>query len=166
MAELNSENVNSCKCGVPERAVADSHIPIVFDKTTNEYQLTYAVEEANGSGSMTFYYCPFCGGRLPKSIRGTLFATVTASETSRLSNLTRHINSIKEAIKAFGEPDFDSPCGRGVGSAPSETKPTKFEVFRTITYCNLSDTCDVEFIDYGPYGIGKNFTGKYIGDDK
>ena len=165
MAKEDSEKVNSCKCGMPESAVADSHIPIIFDKTTNEFQLTYAVDGVNGSGSMVLYYCPFCGGRLPKSIRDTLFATVTASETSRLSRLTRHINSIKEAIKEFGEPDFDSPCGLGVGSAPSGTKPTKFEVFRTITYYNLSDTCDVEFIDYGPDGIGKNFTGKYIGDD-
>ena len=165
MAEADSEKVNSCKCGVPEHAVADPHIPIVFDKATNEYHLTYVCEGINRSGSMIFYYCPFCGGRLPISIRDTLFATVTSSETSRLSTLTRHIASIEDAINNFGAPDFDSPCGRGEGSKPNDTKPTKFEVFRAITYYKLSDTVDVEFVDYGPDGIRKNFTGKFIGDN-
>lgn len=157
MTIWNPENDVACECNVVPDAAAEPDVPIVFDETTGEYHL---ITRPDGSGHMVLYYCFFCGGRLPESRRGELFAHITNAELTRLKSLTREITSIDEVLRLFGEPDEDSPQGLTVGTPGTEGEPTEVRTYRSLIYHGLSNTADVHVTDYRERGIGFSFTGK------
>jgi predicted nucleic acid binding AN1-type Zn finger protein len=68
-----------CDCGVLERMADDPAFSIEFDPALNEYHIT-----CQSGGYSVIYYCPFCGGRTPKSKRTRLLHRMTAGEKQRL----------------------------------------------------------------------------------
>jgi hypothetical protein len=131
----------ACICNYLDNAADDPENPIVFDQRTGEYQFTYQEPECEGRSSLVIYHCPFCGGAAPESKRDLLFAVISRVEEDRLAEILVPIHSIKEAIDAFGKPDFDGfvSCAKRERDG---TPPTR-ERHRQIRYVNLSEVADV-----------------------
>jgi hypothetical protein len=136
-------------------------VPIVFDQQMNEYHIQNVGKNA---GHSIIYHCPACGGAAPPSKRGSLFATITRDESSRLVALATGFKTVKQAVAKFGVPDDDMPDGIGMGSKPTDGEAPTFTSYRTLTYKGLSETADVVLIDYGPeHGLRVTLRGKYLG---
>jgi len=91
--------LNKCKCGMPERWVADPKYPVEFDKLTNEYHL--ACED----GIAVMRYCFWCGGRLPESKRGDLFSTPGKEEEQEIQRLLSTAKTVDAVLQVLGKPD-------------------------------------------------------------
>jgi hypothetical protein len=135
-------------------------VPIVFDERMNEYH----IENVGDAGHSVIYHCPLCGGAAPPSKRGSLFATITNDESSRLIALATGFKTVTQAMAKLGTPDDDMPDGISMGSKPTEGEAPTFTSYRTLTYKGLSETADVVLIDYGPeHGLRVTLRGKYLG---
>ena len=100
-------------------------MPITFNTEMNEFELRAA------RAIWAIYYCPFCGGRVPESLRDTFFAIIPPEEEERLNRLTEGITSPEDALRVFGPPDRDR---------------------HTLTYLNLSTTANVvALVDNGEW---------------
>ena len=128
-----------CECRTPEDLVQRDNIPITFDKELNEFHLEY--EELDEKGYHLIYYCPFCGGKLPGSLRGSNFAKVTKEEHIRLKSITKDIDSITSAIDKLGTPSTDT---------------------RSLSYSELSETADVYIIQIDKKNIKVQISRKHI----
>lgn len=157
MTRSHPEHNYPCDCAGLDISVDESNTPIVFDAQTNEYHLVYGDEN---QGIMVFYYCPFCGGRLPDSRRHRLFARITQAEATRLRTLIEGIRTIEDACRILGEPDTDLAQGETHMTPESASEPTQVDSYRTIRYSKLSDTAVVEFTDYRKDRVGVRFTAK------
>ena len=51
------------------------------------------------------YYCPFCGGKLPDSLREQYFTEFIESEVSEVRELIKKIDSLDKMRNLLGEPD-------------------------------------------------------------
>lgn len=89
-----------CKCHVIAMLAGDSNIPIQYDPELNEYYLAFG-----NDGQVHFYYCPMCGGHLPKSKRGQLFTRPSAREKSKITERIKEARSISDIVAILGEPD-------------------------------------------------------------
>jgi len=140
-----------CDCGLLERWSREPEHPIGFDAELNEYYI--AVRD--GRETSMIYYCPFCGGRAPESRRDSLFAHVSNAEHDRISSLFVGIRTESDVIEKFGDPDEEHDVGEAVISPEKQGQPSRGEVFRTITYRNLSPVANVVFrISDGGRAIG------------
>lgn len=118
-------------------------MPITFNPEVNEFELHA------GRTIYSIYYCPFCGGRVPASLRDTFFAIIPPEEEQRLNHLAEGITSRDDALRVFGPPDQDR---------------------HSLTYHNLAETADVvALIDNGQwrgvYHIRKNIRPKTSTDE-
>src|SRR5258706_956476 len=95
-----------CDCNVLERASKEPDHVIRWDEELHEYHSVYGK-----GGQMMIYYCPFCGGSVPKSRRSQLFHTLTDKERQRLCHLTKDVRTLAEVMASFGEPDIRQPVG-------------------------------------------------------
>jgi hypothetical protein len=150
-----------CTCGYLDHISAEKDSPIVFDTELQEWQLRWP-GQAKGSGPI--YHCLFCGGTVPKSKRGSLFAGVPSSEVMRLRELTRGLKSVTEAVATLGPPEEDSPDGMVIQTPESAGEPSKASSYRMLKWVGLSEVADVCLVDYGPHGVKFTFIGKYLGD--
>jgi hypothetical protein len=166
LAKHNPMSVTSvsCKCGSLERMAEQPDSPIVFDTKTNEFQFKYRTE--HGNAELLIYHCPFCGGAAPKSIRDSLFAAVSTTETLRLNGLLADIETLDDALKQLGPPDQDFPHGEGAGKPEKDGNPPSMEFYRVFLYGGLSKTVDVYLTDYHRDRAGVRFQGKYLGSEK
>ena len=129
-----------CECKWFEGAAEDDSIPVVFDVLLNEYHLTHNV----GRGYSLFYHCPFCGGKAPKSLRGTYWTNVSHDESFRLQKLTIDIKTPEELFSTFGTPDEDFEISGGSTTPGSERSPPETTLGpRRVVFKGLSDTADV-----------------------
>jgi hypothetical protein len=149
-----------CECGVMQHYVAEPDIPITFDAELNEYHIVYG--DKPHQGSIIIHCCIFCGGRLPDSRRGELFAKITHAESRRLTALVGGLKSFAEIKATLGEPDFASDHGMGVGSADDGVTQPTFDQYPTMFYENLSPTVKVHFVDYGVHGVRFSLLGKEL----
>jgi hypothetical protein len=129
-----------CDCGVLTRASMEPAHPIRFDPEMNEYFISYA-----NQGKMHIYYCPFCGGRTPKSRRESLFEFISDKEQTRIGRLFKGIKTERDVKKRFGTPDRDREIGAFVIHPEKGFKASRGEAFRTLTYINLSPVAEVTF---------------------
>ena len=163
MNKLANQNAPDCSCNWFERSAKDITIPVVFDELMN----TYHILHNEGRGRSIFYYCPFCGGKAPKSLSPTYWTEVTHEESRRLQDLTKHIKTQEELFTAFGPPDSDFDPGgsmttRGTPEIPPETTLAP----RRVTYKTLSATVDVH-VSIDRYDrLRFSYTGRYIGPKK
>jgi len=157
---MPNDQAPPCGCKWFERAAKDPDVPVIFDETTNEFHLVHL----NGGGRSLFYHCPFCGGRAPESLRGTLFADVSIEEIARLYAYTESILTEENIRSTHGEPDYVFPISGTSTSKGSDTEaPETIVGGRCLVYNNLSDTAEVR-VKIDRYGNLKfTFAGKYIG---
>jgi Na+/phosphate symporter len=101
-----------------------------------------------------------CGGAAPASRRRELFAQVTEAEIDRLHGLTADISSVREAIRLLGKPDEDLHDGLRVRTKATRRAPSRVRTYRLLRFKQLSDTADVELVDYRTDGIRFTFQGK------
>lgn len=158
----HSQSVTSkaCGCGYLEAKAAEPTSMILYDVRMGEYQF----KGADGRGSGPIYHCPFCGGATPKSKRASFFSRVTWAEAARLQRMTRGIRTVEEAIERFGKPKHDYPEGMTIQTPASDTEPPRTTSYRVVRFDGLSETADVDLIDYGVEGIKFTFVGKYLGE--
>ena len=71
--------------------------------------------------------------------------------------------TVDDALRILGPPDFDIPSGHGVGSPYLPDKAPVFEDFRTLRYEHLSETVNVDIADRPGRRVGVMYIGKYIG---
>src|SRR5687768_12376910 len=93
--------MTGCNCQLPSQWAKDRNVPIQFDPELNEYNLLC------DDFTITLYYCPFCGGRLPESKRDELFVVASPMEQAALQNSLSGMKTIGEVIAILGEPDID-----------------------------------------------------------
>jgi hypothetical protein len=162
MTRTHPQDNYPCDCGSLERAAEDPANPIIFDSKFNEYQLEY--HAGSGPAQMMIYYCPFCGGKAPGSKRNRFFARVSDEEFRHLSNMTKNIKTIEDAIKILGIPEIDSQ--EEIIDPEQEGKPETREAFRSLVYRNLSKTADVRITDYLRDKVRIQVEGKYTGEER
>jgi len=152
-----------CKCRWLERWANDPTHPIVFDERLNEFQIV----QHDHAGYSMIYYCPFCGGKAPKSVRQTLWTEVTQQEAHRLHELTSHIQTSKELFATFGEPDRDYAVGGGSMTEGTDTCAPEVTVGeRRVVYLSLSDTAEVHVRIDRYDRLRFSFMGRYLGEGK
>lgn len=98
---MNSESKKEkipCECGWLDRMSTTPGCPIIFDTEMNEFHLKV------GNSSYVLYYCPFCGGSAPASLRDTFFYKISAEENERLNHLADGISSRQEWEAKYGPP--------------------------------------------------------------
>ena len=156
MSRHDSVTDKPCNCDLLQRTANDPSYPIIFDADTNEYHFTW-----NDGAILVIRHCPFCGGAGPKSKRSLLFAQIPRQEESRLAKLLKGVNSMDDAIRRFGKPDYDGTAG----SHRDETKDAGpcIEHHRFIRYHALSDVADIWLTERSDGGILWELHGKYVG---
>ncbi len=130
--------------------------PIEFDPQLNEYHIT---RKSDGGYSLV-YFCPFCGGKAPKSQRSSLFHRLTDVERQRLSESTKDLRTVQDVIAAFGEPDVKWSVGVTVITPEKEGAPETTQSYPAMTYTKLSDIADVHVTIYPTDRVGISFQGK------
>ena len=95
-----------CNCGHPDEWKANDKIPISYSEEFNEYKLT-----CEGGHNLIMYYCPFCGGKLPGSLRSQDFSEHDKSEEDEVKSLTGKIETVEKIYNVLGEPDKTIDCG-------------------------------------------------------
>ena len=71
-----------------------------YDTILNEYQLCFGQ-----GGTLIFYYCPNCGGRLSKSKRHKLFKKVSKQEKLVFKEKLEGVRRLSQVLQVLGEPD-------------------------------------------------------------
>jgi hypothetical protein len=150
-----------CHCDRLDEAADDPNYAIVFDESTNEYQL----ESRDGRGHYVIFHCPSCGGRTPASRRERLFAKPSREELQRLKELTKDIRTIEDALRILGTPEWDNPRGMTSSKPATDGSPPVTTVHRTICYYELSDTADVCVTEFGSAGATVSFRHKTLKSD-
>ncbi|MCA9202989.1 MAG: hypothetical protein KDA59_08080, partial [Planctomycetales bacterium] len=161
-----------CECRYLENAANDPDSPIRFEESTGEYHFVYdekrqsrlrhllhAIWGRSGVGGMlVIYHCPFCGGAAPESKRHLLFEAISQDEESRLAELMEGINSIEDATKRMGQPDF---VGHSATRVPeSESGPPKVQHHRTIQYHRLSELAEIWITERPDGSVSWHLQGK------
>jgi hypothetical protein len=130
-----------CTCRVLDDFARNPETPIVFDAHTCEFQIKCRDDNGNFSGVLVIYHCPFCGGSAPRSQRKRLFTKVTSEEEARLAELLAPIQTITDALTAFGVPDYDGHTVTHMQEC--EGQPPKTTYQREIRYRHQSEIADV-----------------------
>lgn len=102
MNESASEPIErpECTCNWLHDAAADPKVPVKFSAELSEFHLL-----PTGGGYWLIYFCPFCGGRAPKSLRDTFFAQIPPEEEARFNELTKDFKTMDDVRAAWGAPD-------------------------------------------------------------
>ena len=146
---------DECKCGHLGRLAEDPREAVEFDAQLNEYH----VRRKDGSGYSLIYFCPLCGGRAPKSQRGSLFHRLTDAERHRLTELTKDLRTVQEVIAALGEPDLKG-LRVSVTTPEKEGKPETTQTYPAMTYSKLSDSAIINVQVYPNDRVAITFQGK------
>src|SRR4051812_7583463 len=109
------ERKEICDCQTLEHASKEPDHVIRWDERMNEYYIAVG----NG-GRMMIYYCPICGGAMPKSRRSSMFAHVSDREQERIFELFKGIRTKADVIARFGPPDVEREFGTTVRSRSSD----------------------------------------------
>lgn len=144
-----------CTCNYLQNAADDPRKPITFDAQTSEYQFVY------GGAMLVIYHCPFCGGAAPESKRSLLFAQISAAEEKRLATLMQGVDTIDDALREFGKPDFEG-VSRTRHPEQKDEAP-RIQHHRDIHYHSLSDVAEIWITERPDGKIFWQLQGKYIG---
>jgi hypothetical protein len=131
----------------------DPQVPIQYDPQLNEYHLVYGNE-----GIILFYYCPICGGSLPKSKRGRLFTKPSAREIAKVKKKMAGGRTVDDIIALLGKPDehYDSiPPG-----TDTDRKYGLKDIRQVFKYSSLAKTFDLVLQEYTDGTFDAMFSGK------
>jgi hypothetical protein len=148
-------NKNECKCGLLARLVEDPRDPVEFDPQLNEYHIM----RQGAGGYSLIYFCPFCGGRAPKSQRGSLFHKLTDAEQHRLTELTKNLRTVQDVVAALGEPDAKG-LRMAVTTSETDGRPEATQSYPAMTYTKLSEVAYVNVQVYPNDRVAITFHGK------
>jgi hypothetical protein len=146
---------DECNCGQLARLAQDPRNSIEFDARLNEYHIL----REGGSGYSLIHFCPFCGGRTPKSQRGGLFHQLTEEERHRLSELTKELRTVQDVLAALGEPDLKG-LTMTVATRGEEGQPERTQNYPMMSYSKLSDTANINVQIYPTDRVAITFQGK------
>jgi len=155
------ERKEICDCGQPQEMAEDPKCPVEFAENVNEFHLT----DSSG-GYWVMYFCPFCGGRLPESLRSRLFQRISDEERARLILMTEHLRTEKEVLAALGEPDDRNPHGVGRKIPEQDGQPARETWYPVMLYRKLSETADVRVTLYPNGKVSVSLQGKAISSGK
>lgn len=150
-----------CDCGSLQHMADEPNCPVEFDAGLNEYHIVH-----QGGGYSMIYYCPFCGGRVPKSRRDRLFQTITDAEQHRLCELTKGMRTVEDVIRAFGEPDVQQSIGMAITTPEKEGQPGTTQAYPGMIYKKLSTIADVYVTLYPNDRVAIRFQGKGVKETK
>lgn len=148
-------NRTECSCGQLARLAEDARNSIEFDARLKEYHIA----RQNGGGYSLIYFCPFCGGRAPKSERNKLFHQLSDMERNRLIVLTKDLRTVQEVLTALGEPDHKR-SNMTVTTPEKEGKPETTQTYEVMAYSKLSDTAIVNVQIYPNDRVAITFQAK------
>jgi hypothetical protein len=134
--------------------------PVEFDAELNEYHIVYGQKDY-----FMIYYCPFCGGKAPKSRRALLFHRIAEAELHRLCVLTKPLRTVKAVLGVFGKPDIKQPLGTVITTPERDGKPESSQSCPSMIYTKLSDTADIHVTIYPNDRVGFSFHGKPVKKD-
>lgn len=134
--------------------------PIEFDPKVNEYHLLETAPDTY----WVIYYCPFCGGKAPQSKRSLLFHKLDVAERKRLTELTQNLQTVREVLNAFGEPDKKMNDGFATITPERDGNPEVTAIRPMIVYEHLSKIAYVEFTIYPGDYVGVSFRTKSIAE--
>ncbi|MHC5061314.1 MAG: DUF6980 family protein [Planctomycetota bacterium] len=89
-----------CNCRSSEEWKVNDKIPISYFEELNEYHIM-----CEGGVTSVMYYCYFCGGKLPDSLRGQLFYELDKSEENEVKSLISKIDTVEKIHEVLGEAD-------------------------------------------------------------
>ncbi len=147
--------IDECKCGLLARMAEDPRNAVDFDPQLNEYHI---MRKGDGGYSL-IYFCPFCGGRAPKSQRSGLFQRLTDAERHRLTELTKNLRTVQEVVAALGEPDVKG-LSMAVTTPEKDGVPETTRSYPVMTYTKLSDIANVNVRVYPTDRVAITFQGK------
>ncbi len=155
---MQSPRKEVCDCGLLDRAAKEPDHPVRFDPELQTFYLSYRT-----GARMDLYYCPFCGGRLPRTTRESRYAHITDDEQFRILKLFESVRTEQDVLSKYGTPDEE--IGGGAILPEKEDKPSRGEYQRVLTYRHLSPVADVSFA-IGPDGrVGGSWTPKMLGQE-
>ena len=107
--------------------------PIEYDSKYEEYNLL-----GYQKSRLAMYYCPICGGQLPKAKRADFFTTPSDEEMNEITAKLKNINKLEDFIKILGPPDKESGARKGTKTDKKiyKLKDTK----RTLVFNSIAIT--------------------------
>src|SRR6266404_1479434 len=96
----DTQSMPECGCGLVLGWANEPNIPIEYDSEFNEYCLI-----AQDSRKTILYYCPICGGHLPKTERTSLFTTPSTEEIIEINERLKSVTTMDDVVRILGEPD-------------------------------------------------------------
>jgi hypothetical protein len=155
---LDDKTERICDCAVLVHAAREPRIPIEFDGDLREYNIVL------GPSKTRMSYCPFCGGKLPESLRATLFSHVPMEEKDRLFTLVRGLKTEAELLARLGKPDLDRPKGTVTWGPEVQGQPERTVAYRSVIYTQLSTIADLCVDLYPDGGVASCMVlAKYVG---
>jgi hypothetical protein len=91
-----------CTCSNWPQRANDAFFPVWLDVETSEYVLLFGDRV---SGALVIYYCPSCGGTMPRSRRGDLFVIPSDEDLHEAKLLLDKISDVATMHLVLGEPD-------------------------------------------------------------
>jgi hypothetical protein len=133
---LPEQNNFDCTCGALSSWSSYAQSTIGYDSDCNEY---YCRDSEGGHNNL--YFCPNCGGQLPKSKRSAFFLQPSPDEIGRLRNLLKDVKCIRDVIVLLGPPDLQKEGTRRSArdKLVFKAKDTKMQV----SYTRLAQTIDL-----------------------
>lgn len=150
--EMISANVQQkCECSLLSTWQSDPAIPIEYVEELNEYHLITRDE-----CFFLFYYCPACGGRLPKSRRERLFTIPSEVEMTEVMEKLKGSKKIADFFRVFGEPEKKF-TGRDI---QEENSGDTGGIRQTFRYTSLAETFNLVVQEYEDGRVEAFFEGK------
>jgi hypothetical protein len=143
----DTSSATECQCGWLQRAVTSDWHPIVFDSEMGEYHLVLECDDGR-KGQAILRYCPWCGGTLPKTLRGSYFTQPTPADEEDLHRKLKEIRTVADMRTVLGEP---SQCI----DHPSRTQYTYSEVWESLELTVTEHKQPLTFFHGGKF-IGKS----------
>jgi hypothetical protein len=131
-----TEKTNECNCSSVINWSQTPTFPIEYDPKYQEFNLL-----AYGKSKLVMYYCPVCGGQLPKSKRSDFFTTPSDEEMNEITAKLKNINKVEDVVKIFGTPDKKSGA-RKVNRADREIYELK-DLKKTLVFNSIAKTLNL-----------------------
>lgn len=147
------EATNKCLCNSVFEWTKIVSYPVKYNPKFEEYILV-----GDNKSKAIIYFCPICGGQMPKSKRGDFFTIMSEEEMNEVVSKIGDTKNIKGIVKIFGKPDkeFGAFGGDEARNEVFGLKNTK----RTLLYKSVGKTLDL-FVDEDEDGkIIYYFAGK------
>lgn len=138
---MMTSNERKCKCHSLSDLAIDPSVPVQYNSALREYYLI-----AKNKKRIFFYYCPICGGRLPKSRREQYFTKPSAREITKINGKIKNAKSFDAILSVLGEPE--EKYGPMLHNTKHLKKRKTKNVKRTVRYTSLAKTFNLLLQEY------------------